>query len=187
MTGDHYPCLSLDRDGIARAIAGLHAAGDTRLAPIYRAVRDRGVTLAQYLHPQPIPDLPAHVRAKPMVAIIFDDLGTSYGPSVYDSRALRWLCEHAGAFLIASALPPEEWYQRAVDAALAKGAAVIVDTMAPHELVWLAHATHFSPPDCKFMIAGAIGGPAITAAHRLGGDYAGLEISAGAMSAGAVQ
>jgi len=184
MNGD-YSCLSLDRDGIARAIAGLHAAGDTRLAPIYRAVRDRGATLLQYLHPQPIPDLPARIHDRPAIAIISDDLGTSYGPWAYDSRALRWLCERAGVFILASALPPEEWYQRAADAALSRGAAIIVDTLRDEEFGWMGYAAHFAP-GAKLLIASDRDGPIISAKQRLGGDWT-FEVEVGETPAGAVQ
>jgi hypothetical protein len=173
------------REGVARMIATMHLARDTRLVPLLRAVRDHGATLLQYLHPQPIPELPTRIRTRPVIAIISDDLGTSYGPWAYDSRALRWLCERAGAFIIASALPPEEWYQRAADAALSRGAAIIVDTLRDEELAWMGHAAYFSP-DAQLLIAGDRDGPIISAKQRLGGDWT-FEVEIGGTPAGAVQ
>jgi hypothetical protein len=176
MNGDYFG-VPLDRDGINRTIASLHAAGDARLVPLLRAVRDDRATVLQYDRPQPIPDIPARLRGRPLIAIICDDLGTSYGPSTYDSRALRWLCERARAFIVASALPPVEWYERAAAAAISNGAAVIVDTLRDHEFAWIAYAGHFAPR-CSPMVAGDINGPTVAALRAMGGDAV-LEIEIG--------
>jgi hypothetical protein len=101
--------------------------------------------------------------------------------------ASTWLCEHAGAFIIASALPLPEWCERVADAAVSKGVAVIVDTLRDHEFAWLAYAGHFAPR-CNPMIAGDADGPTVAALRAMGGSYPGLEIEIGSAPApGAVQ
>jgi hypothetical protein len=177
--------IATNREGVARMIATMHVARDTRLVPLLRAVRDHGATLLQYHHPALLPDIPARVYAQPVIALICDALGTSYGPSVYDSRALQWLFEHAAVLVLASAVPPDEWYQRVADAAVSKGVAVIVNTLRDEEFGWVGYAAHFAP-DAKLLIAGDRDGPINSAMRRLDGDWT-FEVEVGDTPAGAVQ
>jgi hypothetical protein len=150
---DGMPPLAADRAGIDRAITMCAAAGEHRFIPLWRAVRDHCAGFLHIAEARPVRDIPARLRARPIICIVSDDYpATNVGPAIFDSQALRWLLGHAGVVVVTSAVPPTEWYELAAVAAAAGRCAVIIDITKHHERRWIEYARSLAPPDCRPLI-----------------------------------
>src|SRR4051794_11144416 len=116
------------------AILMCEQMGSLGHATLFRAVRDRQISLAIVPRDAPITDKMLNRSQRPMVVLLVDDDGASTGPAGF--RSWRRLTTWAGCALVHAAAADAETYQLVVTMAALQGRLLLIETTSAQEPAW---------------------------------------------------
>ncbi len=115
-------------------------------APIYRAVRDDGVGLAQIFWWSEHTTLPRRLRQRGLVVTIADDLPpASRGPNGFRRKSLRYFLRIADRVCIHATGAQIEHYQAFADHAIQGERVLVIETQPQEVEAWFAFIKRHAP------------------------------------------
>ena len=143
--------IQVDRHCVDSTIAQIaHAA--PHLIPIYRAVRDHGIVLAELERDEILASIPKKLRKRPLLLFIADDLATAEGPQAFHKESLRKAFDLADLVAIHASGPKEGHYQTFAANAVAGSNVVVVETQADRLGEWRALHKRYAPDTGLYLI-----------------------------------